>query len=110
VASTLKKLAQGQLDSSDGLLYTVPAGTTTVFTLLVLTNSDTSDRTVNIHHVDSAGSSSTSNALYYTYAIAAKRTFVPPLSGLVGQAGQMIRGLASSASKVTYSLYGIERT
>jgi hypothetical protein len=109
MASTLKKLGQGQLAASDGALYTVPAGTTTVLTLLVLCNTDTSTMTVRIHQVDSAGSSSASNALYYDYAIAAGRTFVPPLSGMVGQAGQMIRGLASSASKVTYALFGIER-
>jgi hypothetical protein len=110
LANTLLKLFQSQLDSSDGLLYTVPAGTTTVVTLLVFTNTDTSDRTFRFHQVNSAGSSSASNALYYDLAIAAKRTFIPPLSGLVGQAGQMLRGLASSASKITVSGFGIERT
>jgi hypothetical protein len=110
LSNTLKKLFQSQLDSSDGLLYTVPAGTTTVFTLLVLTNTDSSDRTFRLHQVDSAGSSSAANAAYYDYSIAAKRTFIPPLSGMVGQAGQMLRGLCSSASKVTVTGFGIERT
>ncbi len=109
MSNTLKKLAQGQLAAADAVLYTVPAGTTTVVTLIVLCNTDTSDRTFRLHHVDSAGSSSASNALFYDYAIAAGRTFIPPLSGMVGQAGQMLRGLASSASKITYAIYGIER-
>jgi len=110
VANTLKKLAQVQLGIADGVLYTVPAGTTTVFTLLTLTNTDTADRTFRLHHVDSAGASAASNALYYDYAVAAKRTFVPPLGGMIGQAGQMLRGLASAATVVTVTVWGIERT
>lgn len=108
MASTLKKLAQTQLGSSDGVIYTAPAGTTTVVTAIVVCNTDASDRTIRLHQVDAAGSSSAANALYYDYAVAAKRTFVPP-TGLVLQAGQMLRGLASAATVVTVSVFGIER-
>lgn len=110
MANTLLKLAQVQLGTSDGLIYQVPAGTTTTITLIVITNTDTSDRTFRLHHVNSAGSSLASNALYYDYAVAAKRTFVPPLAGMVGTAGQMLRGLASAGTAVTVTVWGIERT
>jgi hypothetical protein len=110
MANTLTKLAQVQLDTSDGLIYQVPAGTTAVITLITFANTDTSDRTFRFHHVNSAGSSAATNAVYYDYAVAAKRTFVPPLGGMIGTAGQMLRGLASSASKITVTVWGIERT
>jgi len=108
VASTLKKLAQVQLGSSDGVIYTTPAGTTTVITALVLCNTDTSDRTFRLHQVDAAGSSSAANALWYDYPVATKRTFMPP-TGLILQAGQLLRGLCSAATVMTVSVFGIER-
>ena len=108
MASTLKKLAQAQFGIADAVVYTAPAGTTTVITAIVLCNTDTSDRTFRLHQVDAAGSSSAANALFYDLAVAAKRTFMPP-TGLILQAGQMLRGLASAATVVTISVFGIER-
>jgi hypothetical protein len=109
MAQTLKKLAQSQFGVADAIVYTTPAGTYTAITGIFICNTDTSDRTFRLHQVDAAGSSSATNAIFYDYPIATKRTFIPPV-GIVLEPGQMLRGLASSAAVVSITVFGIERT
>ena len=45
MAETYKKLAQGQLPSSAGTIYTVPSGTSTIIKHIRLVNTDSSART-----------------------------------------------------------------
>ncbi len=46
---TIQALADGQLPSIKGTLYTVPVSTTTIIKSITLVNTDTSDRTVNLY-------------------------------------------------------------
>lgn len=109
MAQTLRKLGQVQLAATDTAIYTPSAGTYAAVTGIFFCNTDTVERTFQLYHVNAAGSISTSNALYYDYPIATKRTFSPP-TPIVLEPGQMLRGLASSASKITVTVFGIERT
>lgn len=110
MASTLRKLFQIQLGSSDGLLYTAPAQTRTTIVLLMITNTDTADRTFRLHQVSAAGSSSAANALYYDEPIVAKRVHPNRNSGIILEPAQMLRGLGSAATVITVSGFGIETT
>ncbi len=106
--NTLKKLAQVQLGSSDDVVYTCPALTRATITAVYKTNTDITDRTFRWHQVDSGGSSSAANALYYDEPVTAKRVHPRIDAGIILQPGQMLRGLASSATVVTVSVFGIE--
>lgn len=108
MSQTLKKLAQVQLTAADLQIYIAPASTYTVVTGLYVCNTDTSDRTFQLYQVDAAGSSATTNALYYDYPVATKRTFWLA-TPIVLEPGQMLRGVASSANKLTVTVFGIER-
>jgi hypothetical protein len=108
MANSLKKLAQVQLGSSDGVIYTAPADVLSVTVVaLYITNTDTSDRTFRIHQVNAAGASLASNALYYDKSLATKDTKREP-AGIILEPDQMLRGLASVAAVVTVTVFGIE--
>lgn len=103
MAKTYKKLAQGQLPSSVGTLYTVPASTTAIIRHIRLVNNDSSART---------------GALYHDGTTAAQ-IILPPASIVVGgwaefdgvitmEAADTLSGLASVATQITYTIYGVE--
>jgi hypothetical protein len=106
--NTLKKLFQVQLGTSDGLVYTCPPLTRATIVSLYVTDTDTVDRTFRLHQVNSAGASTAANSLYYDHPITNKRTIRD--GGIVLEPGQMMRGLASAATAVTVTGFGIETT
>ena len=108
MANTLMKLGQIQLGAADTLLYQAPPSTTTTITGLTICNTDAAERTVRLHHVDSAGGIAAANAVYYDYPVASKRTLLLSSPGWIVQAGQALRGLASVGAVVTVTLWGIE--
>jgi len=105
--NTLTKIFQYQMTNSDAQVYLCPALTTAVITALYKTNADTSDRTFRLHQVNGGGSSTASNALYYDEPIATKRLHPRVDSGIILEAGQSLRGLASANSAVTITGFGI---
>jgi hypothetical protein len=105
--NTAKKIFQAQLGAADAALFTGTAAHTYTFTGIVICNTDTASRTFRLHAVDSAGSSTASNALFYDISIAANSTITfDRMVILVGT--EMVRGLADSASKITVTGFGID--
>lgn len=104
---TPQKLAQAQLGSSDGQIYLTPGGTTTTVTAIYITETTGTARTFRLHQVTAAGSSTASNAMFYDHGIGANRT-IKDGAGILLTAGQMLRGLASAATAVTVTVFGIE--
>ena len=109
MAETLKKLFQGQLGTSDAALFTGTAGHVYTIALLYITNTDNADRTFRLHAVDAAGASSAANALFYDTNINMNSTLpATEFRGLVLTGAEMIRGLASVASKITVTAFGVD--
>ncbi len=106
MALTYKVLAQGQLPNAAGVLYTVPAGTSAIVKQIALANTD---------------GAATHNATIYVNGTGAGNQILPvttlpingsmPLTGTITlAAGQTIQGLADAASKITYTIFGVEIT
>ncbi len=106
--NTPTKVAQGQLSNVDSAVYTPSSGVLySTITAIYFANTNTSDHTFRLHYVDSGGSTAANNALYYDQGLAAKRTFKDG-PGIVVKAGDSLRGLASTASVLTYTIFAIE--
>lgn len=99
MATTAKVLARGTLTDSNATLYTVPAATKAVITNIVFCNTDTSSRTVTLE-LDGV-------ELAKDLAIAAKTTVTIDLRQVI-DAADLIEGLASTTSVVTYHISGVE--
>lgn len=106
MAVTFKPLAEGQLAAAKATLYTAPASTETVVLSIILVNTDTSARTVNLY----ANITGTSRRLIpknmslgagYRLAMTEKITL---------QAADFIEGDASAATVVDYIISGMEKT
>lgn len=110
IANTLKKLAQLQLGTADGVIYTAPALTRTTITAIYKSNTTAADRTFRLHQVNSGGSSTAANALYFDEPIVANRVHPRIDSAIILEPGQMLRGLASVVTAITISVFGIEST
>lgn len=104
---TAQKLAQVQLGIADAQIYLTPGGTTTTITAIYITETSATARTFRLHQVDAAGSSAASNALFYDHGIGANRT-IKDGAGIILEPAQMLRGLASAATSVTVTVFGIE--
>lgn len=103
MTETGKVLAQGQLTASTTTLYTVPALTTTYVKNIVFCNDDTVQRTFTLF----VGGSAAANQVAKAEPIdASRRVLVAELMTL--EAAQTIQGKADSATKVTYTIFGIE--
>jgi hypothetical protein len=106
MAITIKNLAHGQLANSKGTIYTVPASTTTVVKSIILVNTNTTAEAVN---------------LYYYKATASRRLIPVALSlaasysltfecNITMDTGDLIQGDTTTASKVDFTISGVERT
>jgi len=105
--NTLTKLFQVQLTNVDAEVYLCPALATALVTALYKTNGDSSDRTFRLYHVDGGGSSAITNALYYDEPIATKRVHPRIDTGIILEAGDSLRGLASANGAITLTGFGI---
>jgi hypothetical protein len=109
MANSPKKLAQAQLGTSDGAVFTVTAGQTWTVSTIYVCNTDTSARTFRLHHVNSGGSSAASNAIFFDMTLDAGQT-IEFGRGTIFETEQMLRGLASAANVVTVTVLGIATT
>ena len=103
MAETYKKLAQGQLPSSAGTIYTVPSGTSTIIKHIRLVNTDSSARTARLYH------DGTNDATTILPAASIEAGGWAEFEGtIVMEAADTLAGLGSVASQVTYTIYGLE--
>ena len=105
---TIKALANGQLPSSIGALYTVGASTQTIVKTITLTNTSAGTVNVNLYISTDAGSTN--------------RRIIPKAVGLGAgyslifdapltlEATHRISGDATSASVIDYTINGVEET
>lgn len=119
IVRTPKCGGRGQLGTSASTLYTAPSGTSptgstqgAVLKSLILCNADSSAHTATIYLVESGGSTADNRAIFKDLSIAAKTTTVLtfPDDCCPLDSGELVRGLADSASKVTYRVNVVEIT
>lgn len=101
---TIQLLGHGQLANSKTTIYTVPASTSTIVKTITLVNTNTTTENVNL----------------YIYRATASRRIIPQNMNLVAgnlviyddelclEAGDLIEGDTTTASKVDYSIHGCE--
>ncbi len=104
---SVKSLGDGQLAATIGDLYVVPANTTAIVRSVMLVNTDSGSRTVNLYFKKSGG---TARRLITKDKSLAAGESVALEAVLTLAAGDAIQGDASSAAKVDYSVFGVERT
>lgn len=103
----IKSLADGQLPATIGDLYTVPGNTKTIIKTIKLVNTNTTAETVNLYLTPSGGT--------------ARRIIPKDLSLGIGyllvvddeltlEAGDKIQGDTTTASKVDYTISGVEES
>jgi len=75
---TYKKLGQTQLSGGGikDIIYTVPAGTSTVCAILVIANTTEMAKTVSLWHVPSGGSPEDNNVIFKSVRVEANSTVV----------------------------------
>lgn len=107
---TPKKLfTPAQLTDAAATYYTVPAQTRTVLKKVTLTNDGTAPETVTLYLVETGGTAGASNIVLKGKAIGAGETYEAyELEGHIMNAGDFIRALASTASKVNLHVSGVE--
>ena len=102
---TIKSLADGQLAAAKGTLYTCPAGTQTIIKTIVLVNTDTAARDVNLYI--NSGTSRRIIPKDMEMGIGYSKIFSDELTLA---AGELIEGDASVADKVDFTINGVEET
>jgi len=112
---TLKRLAvPGLVTDSLATIYTVPGSTKAIGIAIGLMNDDTSDITVSLHIVPSAGSATATNKRYkgsipnglYLKPGETKTVILED----VLETGEFIQLIASVTNKVSYRISGMEVT
>ena len=99
MATTAKVLGRGTLTDSSATLYTVPSATKAIISNIVLCNTSASARTVDLE-LDGV-------MLADGLAIAGASTVVIDLRQVL-DAADLIEGVASVTSEVTYHISGVE--
>lgn len=104
---TIKNLANGQLASTEGDVYLVPAATTAIIKTITLVNTDTVARTMNLYIKKSAGTSR--RIIPKDQSLGAGFLLETDQEYTLG-AGDAIRGDASAATVVDFTVSGVEET
>lgn len=104
---TIKKLAEGQLAAATAAIYTVPASTQAIIRRIVLVNTDTSARTVNLF-TDASGTDRRECPKDLSLEANGGMVILDKIITL--EAGDKIEGDASVADKVDYQIDGVEQT
>lgn len=102
---TDKILGQGQLPNTKGTLYTTPASTQTIISLIAIVNTDVVTRTVNLYVKKSGGTSRF--VLPPNMPLGAKH--LSENEGITLSAGDLIEGDADTAAVVDYTIHGVEK-
>lgn len=99
MATTAKVLARGTLTDANATLYTVPSATKAVITNIVFCNTDSTSKTIDLE-LDGV-------YLAKGLTIAGATTVTIDLKQVI-DAADLIEGLASVTSVVTYHISGVE--
>lgn len=102
MAVSYKVLAQGQLPSSIGTLYTVPALTEAIIKSIRIVNNDGSSRTFSLN----VNGTAAANRITGTITLNPEDTYV--IEKLTLGAAETLRGVASVATQLTYTVFGAE--
>jgi hypothetical protein len=105
---TTKLLADGQLPLAEANLYVVPAATTTIVVTISLVNTDTVARVVNLY-VRRAAGSSRRVGVPKNYTVGIGAVIETDREYTLGP-GDAVRGDASAATVVDFSIHGVEET
>ena len=103
----IKQLAQGQLPSSTGDLCTVPDTTQVLIKTIMLVNTNTTTETVNLYLTPSAGSAR--HIIPKNLQLKAGYLLVVD-DELTLEAGDKLQGDTTTASKVDYTISGVEES
>lgn len=105
--STIKALDEGtELTTASADIYTVPASTKAIITLITLYNDTGSDRTVDIWFVPSGGTAILATHRYKTTVPANGTSDID--TNKVLEAGSVVKSLASANTAVSIAIYGAE--
>ncbi len=99
-----KVLADGQLPSSKGTIYTVPASTSAYVRCVRMHNTNTTDETINVYLKPGSTSRQVGR-----WTLATRETLEVDLA-LTLEAGDLIEADTTTASKVDYVITGAEET
>ncbi len=103
---TVKNLANGQLPSTKGTLYTVPASTQAVIKSITLFNTNTSAETVGLFILKASG---TSRQISGGNLALSGGYMIDDTEYTLG-AGDIVQGITTTASKVDFLISGIEES
>lgn len=102
-----KLLANGQLGNSEADVYLVPGATTAIVVNVILVNTDSVARTIELYVKKASGTSR--RIVPKTMSLDAGYSLETDEELTLG-AGDAIRGSCSTASVVDFTVYGIEET
>lgn len=106
MAFTAKSLADGQLPSSQGAVYTVPGSTKAYVRNLFLYNTNAASQTITLWVKRSGGTA----RKFRTAALATDESADVLESPLVLSAGDSIEAVTTTATAVDYFIAGVEET
>lgn len=105
--ASIKQLADGQLPDTAGDLYTAPADTQVFVSTIVLVNTHTSSINVNLFLLPAGGNAR--RLIPPDMPLPSKYTLVYD-DGITLDAGDKIRGSASVADKIDYTISGVTQS
>ena len=103
----IKSLADGQLANSKAEIYPCPAATQAVVTLITLVNTHTSAEAVNLYFKASGGTSRRIIPKDYSLAASAELIVRDKINL---EAADILEGDATDASKVDFTISGVENS
>lgn len=106
MTDTFKRLAQGQIAATAAAIYTVPASTSTIIKGVRITNADTG---ASHYFTLYDGGTTAANQILGQTTLQPNETFIDDTSYTMAAAGT-IQAVADTASKLTYTIYGMEIT
>lgn len=107
MAEALKVLGQLDVPASLTALYTVPALTQATISSLLICNRTNASRTFRVSIAIAGASDDVKQYIYFDVTLTRNNTFAATL-GLTLGAGDVVRVLASAASSLSATLYGVE--
>lgn len=105
MTTTVKLLGNGQLPASNGDLYTVPASTSATISVIILVNTNSTTETVNLYILPAGGTAR--KIIPSDYNLLARYQIEAGQKITLG-AGDKIQGYTTTASKVDYTISGVE--
>lgn len=108
MTTTIKSLADGQLPSAKGTLYTAQTAREAIVHSIVLVNTNSSAETINIYFKASGGTSRRITPKDYSLAASAMMEVLDRIKTL--EAGDILEGDTTTASKVDFVISGVENS